>query len=146
MSSLNNFTFHHLGVACESIAAEIANWELLGYHSDGAPFVDEEQGIRGLFMVGGGPRIELLEAISGSSTLTPWIKRRVKLYHMGYLVDSFDAVMETLIADGATVARSPMISLFFGARIVFLMMPNMALIELVDTQRNRPTADLELHL
>jgi hypothetical protein len=104
----------------------------VGYRPEGAAFVDEVQGIRGLFMVGGGPRIELLEPTNGSTTLSPWIKRRVKLYHIGYLVESFDAAIEILIARGATFARSPVISVYFKSRIAFLMMPNLALVEVVE--------------
>ncbi len=132
MQALTGFVFHHLGVACENIAAETEIWTSFGYRVEAAPFIDEAQGIRGLFMVGDGPRIELLEATGQSSTLGPWIKRHVKFYHMGYLVSSFDGAIETLLGAGATVARSPMMSVFFEARIAFLMMPNMALIELID--------------
>jgi methylmalonyl-CoA/ethylmalonyl-CoA epimerase len=146
MSVPNDFVFHHLGVACESIADETETWTSLGYSPEGPPFVDQAQGIRGLFMVGSGPRIELLEATNGSSTLAPWIKRRVKFYHMGYLVRSFDAALETLLAGGATIARSPMMSVYFEARIAFLMMPNMALIEIVDARPDRRASGLETRL
>lgn len=136
MSVLDDFKFHHLGVACESIAGEIASWEALGYRAESAAFVDEAQGIRGLFMVGGGHRIELLEATNGSTTLTPWIKWRVKLYHIGYLVESIDRAIEILVGDGASVARDPMMSVYFGARISFLMMPNMVLVEVIEDRQN----------
>ena len=131
---MSDFTFHHLGVACESIEADKATWLSLGYRLENAPFVDEAQGIRGLFMVGGGPRVELLEGLEGSMTLAPWIKRRVKFYHVGYLVQSLDAAMEKLLTSGATIARSPMMSVYFQSRIAFLMMPNLALIEIIDGQ------------
>jgi methylmalonyl-CoA/ethylmalonyl-CoA epimerase len=144
MSMLADFAFHHLGVACESIEAEAAVWKALGYFQEGNAFVDEVQGIRGLFMVGGGPRIELLEATNNSTTLSPFIKRRIKLYHMGYLVDSFEAATETLIAGGATFARSPMVSVYFESRIAFLMMRNMTLVEIVEAQRNFRASNKEI--
>lgn len=126
------FAFHHLGVACESVAAEMPFWQQLGYRPEGARFVDEPQGIAGLFMVGNGPRLELLEPTPGSQTLAPWLKRRIKFYHMGYLVPAFDAAVERLVVDGATVARSPMMSVYFGSRIAFFMTSSMALIELIE--------------
>jgi len=141
MQLTNDFTFHHLGIACESIVAESPIWKSLGYRPEGAPFTDETQGIRGLFMTGNGPRIELLEATDGSLTLAPWIKRQVKLYHMGYVVTSFDAAIENLLADGATVARSPSMSPYFKSRIVFLLLPNVVLIELIDAQHDCVSAN-----
>ncbi len=55
--AVDGLEFHHLGVACERIAAEIEVWAGLGYRPEGEAFVDAAQGVRGLFMVGGGPRI-----------------------------------------------------------------------------------------
>jgi methylmalonyl-CoA/ethylmalonyl-CoA epimerase len=128
-------TFHHLGVACESIAAEAVTWRALGYQPEGEAFVDPAQGICGQFMVGGGPRIELLEATPGSDVLAPWLKRRVKIYHVGYLVPSLRAAIETMTgSQGATVAREPLMSVYFQAPIAFLMMPNLALVELIEAR------------
>jgi methylmalonyl-CoA/ethylmalonyl-CoA epimerase len=129
---LESASFHHLGVACEQIAADAVTWAALGYRPEGGVFVDEAQGIRGLFMIGGGPRIELLEATPGSDTLAPWLKRRVKLYHMGYLVPSLGHAIDALTAQGGVVAREPLLSAYFQAPIAFLMMPNLALIELIE--------------
>jgi len=130
--ALEDATFHHLGVACEQIAADAATWSAFGYRPEGEAFVDEAQGIRGLFMTGGGPRIELLEATPGSDTLAPWLKRRVKLYHVGYLVPSLGRAIDALTARGGVVAREPLLSVYFQAPIAFLMMPNLALIELIE--------------
>lgn len=127
--------FHHVGVACESIADETAIWTSLGYNLEDESFEDEAQGIRGQFMTGNGPRIELLEATSASTTLTPWLKRRVKLYHMGYLVDSFDISLEKLIKNGASIVRNPMISTYFKSRIAFLMLSNLMLVEIIESSK-----------
>ena len=124
--------FHHLGVACESIAAEIEAWASLGYRPEGQAFVDAAQGVRGLFMVGGGPRIELLEATENARTLEPWLKRRVKFYHAGYLVSDLAAAIAALEARGATIARPPAPSVYFGGAIAFLLMSNLTLIELIE--------------
>jgi len=119
-------------VACEQIAADAVAWSAFGYRPEGDVFVDEAQGIRGLFMTGGGPRIELLEATPGSNTLAPWLKRRVKLYHAGYMIPSLGRAIDALVAQGAVVAREPLLSVYFQAPIAFLMMPNLALIELIE--------------
>lgn len=125
--------FHHLGVACANIGEEISDWAALGYRAESAPFLDVAQGVRGLFMIGGGPRVELLEANEDSRTLAPWLKRRVKIYHSGYTVPSLSQAMAALQARGATVARAPMHSACFKSPIAFLLMPNLALIELIET-------------
>jgi methylmalonyl-CoA/ethylmalonyl-CoA epimerase len=127
-----DFAFHHLGVACESIEADAESWARLGYRAEGLAFSDAAQGIRGQFMVAGGSRIELLEALPGASTLDPWLRRRIKFYHVGYLVPSLEAAMRTLVEAGATVARAPMLSVYFGAPIAFLMLANLALVELIE--------------
>lgn len=133
LDAVANLTFHHLGVACESVAAEAVTWRALGYSPEGEPFVDPAHGIRGQFMTGGGPRIELLEATPGSEVLAPWLKRRVKIYHVGYLVPSLQAAIDAMTAShGAVVAREPMRSVYFQAPIAFLMMPNLALVELIE--------------
>jgi len=135
----DSLDFHHIGVACESLAPEMSTWTALGYRLEGGPFIDHAQGIRGQFVVGNGIRLELLEPIGDSSTLEPWLKRRIKFYHLGYLTSSFDATMEGLIGSGATVARSPMMSAHFEARIAFLMLPNLAMVELIDIGHERVT-------
>jgi methylmalonyl-CoA/ethylmalonyl-CoA epimerase len=129
---ISELTFHHLGVACTSIADEVPVWSQLGYKLECDPFVDEAQGIRALFMTGGGPRVELIEGLEGSTTLTPWLKRRVKLYHMGYFTADFERSMAALAADGGTMTREPAPSVYFGKRICFFMLSNLSLVELIE--------------
>ena len=59
-------TFHHLGIASEFLEGDARAYAALGYEPEGAEFVDEIQGVRGLFLTGGGPRLELLEPLPGS--------------------------------------------------------------------------------
>jgi methylmalonyl-CoA/ethylmalonyl-CoA epimerase len=127
-----DLSFHHLGIACERVEAEAETWSLLGYRAEGGPFEDPGQGIRGAFMVGPGPRLELLEPTPGSDTLAPWLKRRIKVYHSGYMAAKFDETLARLCASGAAMAREPMHSVYFQGRIAFLMLPNMSLIELIE--------------
>ncbi len=132
LEPLAGLAFHHLGIACADINEEIGVWAALGYRAASPPFVDVAQGVRGLFMIGGGPRVELLEANEGSKTLEPWLKRRVKIYHSGYIVRSLSLAMTALEAKGATVALAPMHSAYFESPIAFLLMSNLALIELIE--------------
>ena len=127
--------FHHIGVACQSIDDETELWTGLGYQAEGDPFIDKQQGIRARFMTGGGPRIELIEDIEGSSTLVPWLKRDTKFYHMGYLAEDFDSALVSVRSQRAIMLREPVQSVYFGARIVFFLMPNRAVIELIERTR-----------
>jgi methylmalonyl-CoA/ethylmalonyl-CoA epimerase len=126
------FHFHHVGIACEDIQNEADSLILLGYRAESEFFLDLEQGVQGQFLVGGGPRIELLQSAGHSTTLLPWLKRGIKMYHIGYLTDEFDTETEALVAKGAVMTREPLKSAYFDTRITFLMLRNMSVIELIE--------------
>lgn len=129
--------FHHIGVATESIAHDEAVYATLGYEREGDEFVDPGQGVRGVFIVGPGPRLELLEPHEGSETLEPWLQAGSRLYHQAYEVDD---LAESLISARkrlrAHVLRAPLPAPAFGGRSVsFVMLPNRAVIELIEASR-----------
>ena len=74
IASFSEDDFHHLGYACFDIKTEVKNFSFLGYKMEGNIFCDETQGVAGCFLEGPGPRIELLENLPGSETLSPWIE------------------------------------------------------------------------
>src|SRR4051794_17708465 len=82
--------FHHFGIACTDIAVLAQDYEKLGYTVEGAPFVDEIQKIKGLFITGGGPRLELLAAHNNSTVLTPWLSSGPRIYHQAFWVDDIN--------------------------------------------------------
>lgn len=125
--------FHHTGLACRDIDAETRHLGLLGYQQEGNDFVDPRQGVRGRFMVGGGPRLELLQPYSGGkSVLDGWLSRGVKLYHLAYETSDLELRVRNLVAEGAKLIVSPVPAVAFNNRkICFLMLPNMLLIELI---------------
>src|SRR5947207_15589877 len=86
MTDATGLEFHHVGVACIDIRAEADRMASLGYRPDGVEFSDVRQGVRGLFLGGQSPRLELLQPLDGSAAgvLTPWLKSDVKMYHIGY--------------------------------------------------------------
>jgi len=131
--SLEGLEFHHIGWACTSIEREAAPLKELGYQSEGGPFLDETQGVRGQFYVNGGPRLELLEPLEGSGTLAPWLSSGVKMYHLAYVTDDIDASLDGLRAQRGRVTVQPIAAQAFGGRLIaFVMMPNMTLIELIN--------------
>lgn len=127
--------FHHLGFATKSLLDDVEAYASLGYSPEGREFMDERQGIRGRFLAGGGPRLELLEPLPGSQTLTPFLTRGVKCYHHAYEVASIEASVEVLTAARARMIAPPVAAVAFdGRRIAFLMLPNRWMVELIDAE------------
>jgi len=127
-------TFDHIGVACVDVRAEAARFAALGYVVDGGEFEDSAQGIRGLFLAGQSPRLELLEPLAASpGVLSPWLARDVKFYHVAYRVPHLEAAIASLRAQRAKVLVPATPAVAFGGRaIAFVMLPNRALVELIE--------------
>ena len=110
--------FHHVGFAGTRIEHEIDFFSLLGYRPEGPEFIDPEQGIRGIFLVGDGPRIELLENTPGSETLTPWLKAGSRIYHLAFTVPDIHQAIEVAHGAGAILLRKPAPSVAFQGRLI----------------------------
>lgn len=125
--------FHHIGVATESIARDETVYAQLGYRREGDEFVDPGQGVRGVFLIGPGPRLELLEPHAGSTTLQPWLEAGSRMYHQAYEVANLDASLNSARKElRAHVLRPPMPSPAFGGRpVLFLVLRNRSVIELI---------------
>jgi len=126
-------SFHHVGVACRDLSQEVERLKSIGYRQDGETFVDPIQGVQGAFLVGGGPRLEILRPLNEKGVLTPWLNAGTKLYHLAYTVGgSLSNEIEVLRKEGAKLVVSPVSAVAFqGAHICFLMLPNMLLVELI---------------
>jgi methylmalonyl-CoA/ethylmalonyl-CoA epimerase len=126
--------FHHVGVACTRIDAEAARLAPLGYIAEGAVFEDPVQGIRGVFLGGQSPRLELLEPLEGheAGVLRPWLEGGIKLYHLAYETQRLAEGISNLRAAGAKVVVEPVPAVAFAGReIAFLMLRNRMLVELI---------------
>ena len=127
------FEFHHLGYATRGIDRERRVFENLGYRIEGETFVDPAQGVTGCFLVGAGPRIELLENSPGEETLTAWLNAGVKVYHFAYRVPDIEAAIDWARSKRGKVTVSPVAAVAFGgAKICFVMFPNGFLIEFIE--------------
>lgn len=128
------YNFHHIGYATTSIERERAVFEFIGYRAEGSIFTDLEQGVKGCFLVGSGPRLELLENLPGATTLTPWLNAGIKMYHFAYQVDDIDAAIEWARAQRAKVIVRPIPAIAFGgSRISFVMFRNGLMLEFIET-------------
>lgn len=134
LTGLPGLAFHHLGVACTDLAAETAHFASLGYVPASAEFVDPRQRVRGLFLDGPAPRLELVAPIAADDDglLGGWLRRGVKLYHMGYETPDLAGGIAALRAKRAKVVMPPTPAVAFAGReVAFLLLPNMALVELI---------------
>jgi glyoxalase/bleomycin resistance protein/dioxygenase superfamily protein len=130
---LEDLAFHHLGVACTDLDIEERVFASLGYKREGSDFEDPVQGVRGRFLAGGGPRIELLSELPGSVVLSPWLRKGVKIYHSAYAAADLATADVALAALGAKRVVAPVPAVAFrGHRICFYMLPTRFLIELIE--------------
>jgi methylmalonyl-CoA/ethylmalonyl-CoA epimerase len=131
---MEGLEFHHIGVACLDLDNEATVFEALGYVQEGADFEDPIQGVCGRFLVGAGPRLELLAPLGSGGVLTPWLQRGTKLYHLAYRTRDLAASLNDLKRARSRVMVAPVPAVAFGGRaIAFLLMPNLLLLELVES-------------
>jgi len=134
-SLLGSLEFHHIGYATNDIEDEYVQLQLLGYTLEGNNFIDTTQGIKGVFITGGGPRIELLENLPGSNTLTPWLNANTKVYHIAYHVDDIEYTIEQIRQFRARLIVSPVASIAFsGRKIAFVMLRSCLMIEFIEKE------------
>ena len=128
--------FHHVGVACTDILHEQRHFESLGYVAEGEVFEDALQGIRGLFMAGQTPRIELLAPLGNDpGVLRDWLARGAKFYHLAYIVGDLADAIASLRTKRAKLVLGPVPAVAFGGRhVAFLMQPNQTLVELISAR------------
>jgi methylmalonyl-CoA/ethylmalonyl-CoA epimerase len=139
----DDLEFHHVGVACRDIDGEATHFATLGYTIEGAAFEDHVQGVRGLFMVGRGPRMELLEplrdaahdASTANGVLAPWLSSGTKLYHLAYVAPDLPHAIDAMRKRRAKLVVAPVPAVAFAGReIAFVMLPNRLLIELISAR------------
>ena len=129
---LGEFVFHHIGCATKSIQNQKSFFKSFGYEAEAAEFSDANQGIRGCFLVGPGPRLELLENLPGSATLTPWLDAGITFYHFAYEVARIDLALDWAVAQRARVIVPPIGAVAFeGREISFVFFRNKSLIEFI---------------
>lgn len=125
--------FHHIGYATTSLTREREFFEHLGYVQEGCDFIDSEQGVRGCFLQGPGPRLELLENLPNSDTLTPWLNAGIKMYHFAYEVADLDKAMNWARLHRGRMTVAPVSATAFdGRRICFFAFRQGPMLEFVE--------------
>lgn len=128
----NEYTFHHIGLACPSLIPEINMHELLGYTIEGTVFHDPLQHINGIFMVHGPMRIELIEPAGERSPVRNILARGIKMYHQCFEVADIHKSLSNLEDQGARIIVAPAPAVAFNGRpIAFLMLRTSLIVELI---------------
>lgn len=126
--ALCDLPFHHIGIATRGIDKELSVVRRLGYRQSSEIFVDERQGIRGVFVEADGqPRLELLENLREDGPLTSCLAKGIKLYHLAY--ESKDIETDVQSIGGHPIC--PIVSASYFEKVCFLAMPNAMIVELV---------------
>ena len=124
--------FHHLGCATRCIEAESTMLKAMGYRVEGETFIDETQGIRGYFATGPGPRLEILENLSGRDTLTPWIEQGIRYYHLAFLTPDLERSLFVASSFRGRLVVKPTPATAFGGRdIAFYLFRDGTLLEFI---------------
>jgi methylmalonyl-CoA/ethylmalonyl-CoA epimerase len=132
--AIQGLTFHHVGIACRDLDEEEHAYAALGYVRESPDFYDPLQGVHGRFLVGGGPRLELLRNHEDPGVLTPWLKKGVRFYHLAYETDDFALRTASLKEMGAKEVVPPRPAAAFDGRLItFFMLANLTMIELIST-------------
>jgi methylmalonyl-CoA/ethylmalonyl-CoA epimerase len=125
--------FHHLGVACRDLDRESLPWLALGYRVESQVFEDPIQGVKGQFLVGPGPRLELLASLAPDQPVASMVRRGITLYHQGYETPLFDQTVAALSEANNKLVKGPVPAVAFGGRqIAFFVLPNMNIVEIIE--------------
>lgn len=128
--------FHHVGMACRDIAAELPELLLLGYTAEGPKVEDPIQQVHIQFVAGGGPRLELIQPANAQSPVAGVLKRGSKFYHLAYEVDLLEKAVEDFSKKRFYPIAPPAPAVAFGMRrIVFLTSETFTLVELIEAQK-----------
>jgi methylmalonyl-CoA/ethylmalonyl-CoA epimerase len=128
-------TFHHLGVACRNLEGEAKVWTQLGYTADGPDFEDPIQMVKGRFLSGAGPRLELLIPTTPHSPVAAVLQRGEKIYHQAFIAPNLAETVDTLRRARCKLTVGPVPAVAFGGRqIAFLMTPTMNLLEFIEAK------------
>ncbi len=133
----DEFTFHHAGFASPSLARDGQFFQMLGYIQEGPDFSDPGQGIAGRFLIGPGPRLELLENLPGSDTLSPWLGAGGRIYHFAYLVPELESAMTWARENRGKMIVPPRPAVAFdGRHICFFAFREGMVLEFVEAGSN----------
>jgi methylmalonyl-CoA/ethylmalonyl-CoA epimerase len=133
---LEEFSFHHVGIAVKSIENTAAQYTAAGWSLTGTVH-DPIQGVRIAFLERSGfPRLELVAGAGEASPVNNILKKNgVAPYHFCYETADLEAAIAELERREYRALGSPVPAVAFGGRrICFLWHADTGLIELLQRQ------------
>jgi len=132
---MDDFAFHHVGVAVRRLADAIPIFKsLFGYEVVSGPFDDSIQNVSVCFLTrgNGDPLIELVAPLGPNSPVDRTLKKGGGTYHICYQVPDIRSAIEHLTREGSLLLSGPVPAVAFGMReIAWLITAADLLIELV---------------
>ena len=133
--TLDQFTFHHVGIAVRNLSKSIPIYkDLFGYELTSGPFDDPIQKVSVCFLSRGGvdPAIELVAPLGPQSPVDGVLKKGGGTYHICYEVPDIQAAILHLQDKGSFLLSGPVPAVAFEMReIAWLMTEANLLVELV---------------
>lgn len=124
--------FHHVGVACKNIAAEIAS--ICSIHNVAAisatVFDPEQNAELALLTLTDGTHIELI----AGKQVESFVKKNITYYHLCFEVDDIHTEIERLTHEHALLISSPKPAILFSNREVAFLQVSYGLIELLNSK------------
>lgn len=133
--SVNQFEFHHLGVAVRNLSTAIPVYRnLFGYELISGPFDDPIQDVSVGFLSrsAGDPVMELVAPLGPNSPIRGRLKMGGGVYHVCYQVPSLQSAIMHLREQGSLLLTEPKPAVAFGMReIAWLLTETDMLVELL---------------
>ncbi|KMQ66279.1 lactoylglutathione lyase [Chryseobacterium angstadtii] len=122
--------FHHVGVACKDIQAELQSIRQLHKIIEETPVVFDpnQQAELCMITVEDGLNIEL---VSGKP-VENLLKKRISYYHICYEVENIDETIENLTEKGGLLISPPKEAILFNNRKVAFLMLSYGIVELLN--------------
>ncbi len=129
---------HHIAYVCENVERKAEGFcRLLGYKIESSPVVDENQGVRILFLVHkDGSHLELLEPYGTKSPVRKFLEKGGGLYHLCFEVDDLEEALRQITSNNqAYIVKQPTVAPAIEARrVAFVVTAGNDLIEFVEKQ------------
>ena len=132
---MDEFVFHHVGIAVRNLASASESLQkLFGYSVSSGPFDDPVQRVSVCFLSRGGtdPLLEVVAPLGFDSPIVRTLEKGGGTYHVCYEVPEITRAINHLLSGGALLISGPVPAIAFGMRdIAWLMTPAHLLVELV---------------
>jgi len=133
---MNDFAFHHIGVAVQTLAEAIPSYrDLFGYELKSKCFDDPIQKVSVCFLSrgDGDPVIELVAPLGPTSPVIGTLKKGAGVYHVCYEVKDIAGSVEQLRRKGCYLISGPDPAVAFNQKkIAWIMTQSNLLVELLE--------------